>query len=77
MSVDAVFKEVPSFISDKKKFIRLQGLAAGTVSGRNNGLLHWSMEFDIREKNEISYRSYGVFILRTVYGRPGKFLERP
>ena len=58
-------------------FIRLQGLAAGTVSGRNNGLLHWSMEFDIREKNEISYRSYGVFILRTVYGRPGKFLERP
>ena len=38
-------------------FIRLQGLAAGTVYGRNNGLLHWSMEFDIRAKNEFSYRN--------------------
>ena len=35
-------------------FIRLQGLAAGKVSGRNNGLLRWSMEFDIRPKTEFS-----------------------
>ena len=33
-------------------FIRLQGLDAGTVSGRNNGLLRWSMEFEIRAKTE-------------------------
>ena len=36
-------------------FIRLQGLAIETVSGRNNGLHHWSIEFDIRAKNEISH----------------------
>ena len=35
-------------------FIRLQGLAAGTVSGRNNGLLRWSMEFEVRPKTEFS-----------------------
>ena len=36
-------------------FIRLQGLAAGTDSGRNNELLSWSMEFEVRPKTEFSY----------------------
>ena len=39
-------------------FIRLQGLAAGTVSGRNNGLLRWSMEFEVRPKTGFSYANY-------------------
>ena len=38
-------------------FIRLQGLAAGTVSGRNNGLLRCYVEFPIRAKTGFSYIS--------------------
>ena len=36
-------------------FIRLHGLAAGTVSGRNNGLLRCYVEFGIRAKTGFSY----------------------
>ena len=36
-------------------FIRLQGLAAGTVSGRNNGLLSCYVEFPVRAKTGFSF----------------------
>ena len=36
-------------------FIRLQGLAAGTVFGRNNGLVSCYVEFPIRAKTGFSY----------------------
>ena len=39
-------------------FIRLQGLAAGTVSGRNNGLLRCYVEFGVRPKTGFSYAYY-------------------
>ena len=35
-------------------FIRLQGLAAGTVSGRNNGLVRCYVEFGVRAKTGFS-----------------------
>ena len=38
--------------------IRLQGLDAGTVPCRNNGLLSWSMEFGVRPKTEFSKISF-------------------
>ena len=46
-----VFLETNSICMD---FIRLQWLAAGTVSGRNNGLLSCYVEFCIQAKTEFS-----------------------
>ena len=43
-------------------FIRLQRLAAGTVFGRNNGLLRWSMEFDTRPKTGLSYMIFSSHV---------------
>ena len=45
------FPETNSICMD---FICLQWLAAGILSGRNNGLLRWSMEFGTRPKTEFS-----------------------
>ena len=39
-------------------FIRLQGLAAGTVSGRNNGLPCCYVEFAVRAKTGFSYINF-------------------
>ena len=43
-------------------FIRLQGLAAGIVSGRNNGLLSCYMELPVRAKTKFSYTSNPTLI---------------
>ena len=43
------------YMHEAMNFIRLQGLAAGTVSGRNNGLLRCYVEFPIQAKIGFSY----------------------
>ena len=52
-------KEATNFFLEKNficmNFIRLQGLAAETVSGRNNGLLSCYVEFGVHAKTGFSY----------------------
>ena len=43
-------------------FIRLQGLAAGTVSGRNNGRPRCYVEFGVRAKTGFSYMIFSSYV---------------
>ena len=52
-------------------FIRLQGLAAGTVSGRNNGWPRCYVEFPIRVKTGFSY----IELFFKVGSKSSKFLQ--